>query len=189
MAIAIPDIPEIFLSSETGAPFDECLVCSKDLSQARFLVEKAFVNYPDLETSDLVWEYAMCMDCAEEQKKEYSEESNRRLNEYFIKRMNLGRQLSLLKNENFETDDWISECLITGKPIGECKQYQVYGYFMGKYTVYEQAPFMLSDDALDKAVELISDQTLGFMNDFRDKHFPPPEDLSPLFPERDFVMI
>ena len=64
------EIPSIFYSSETGAPIEQCLLCERELKDCTYLIEKAYSNYPELNTSDLIWEYAICQECTESLKSE-----------------------------------------------------------------------------------------------------------------------
>lgn len=184
------ELPELFHSSETKAPIKTCLVCEKYLlEKEEYIIEKAFTNYAGLNTQDLVWEFAICTDCMKTQMNEYSEESARKMGEYFQENMNFSHQNELRKNQNFAPHEWISKCIIKGTPIKDCAQYQISAQCMGKMMLFERTPFMISGEAMDEMIQLMSNETLGFFNDFREKHFPPPEDLSPFFKEKDFVLI
>ncbi|MEO1021609.1 MAG: hypothetical protein AAFW89_03625 [Bacteroidota bacterium] len=190
MHFNLNNIPEIFFNSETGSPFTECKVCGETLTDGReYLIEKSFVHYNDKVNDDLVWEAAMCLNCVLELRKEYSEESYRRMNAYFESNMNFDRQRELAESQNFTVSDWLDTCVITGKKRPECGQYQIYGHFLGGSAVFDSGPFMLSGEAMDEAIQLMSNETLDNMNRFRDQHFPPPEDLRPLFEDPKFVFI
>ena len=184
------EIPSIFLSSETGKPIERCLVCDKHLLDGEeYMIEKAFANYPALNTKDLIWEIAICFDCMETQRLEYSEESNRRIAEYFQTHSSFSHHKKLIEDQNYNAEEWLSHCLISGKPASECSQYQIYAQCVDGFCLFESAPFMISDEAMDEVAQLLSNATLRSMNDFRDKYMPPPEDLSPLLRDKDFVLL
>lgn len=103
--------------------------------------------------------------------------------------MNLARQYMLAGNSNFDPEEWLKECIITGKTQDQCSQYQLCLQCTGELAVFERTPFMISDEAMDVVAQLLSNSTIDAMNKFRDQHFPPPEDLSPLLRDRDFVLI
>ncbi len=190
MSQYLKEIPPIFYSNETGAPIQRCLVCdSYLLDGAEYIIEKAVVNYPTVGTRDLVWEFALCMDCMEEITSEYSEESQQKMSQYFIENMNMGHLRELKEAENFDVHEWISKCIVKGKAQSDCSQYQLCGHFVGELCVFDHTPFLVSDEAMDEVVQLISNKTLGSMNDFRDRFFPPPEDLSPLLRDKEFILI
>lgn len=190
MPQSLHEIPPIFYNSETGAPIERCLVCDEYLlSDADYIIEKAMVNYPGTGTTDLIWEFAMCMDCMDSVMSEYSKESHQAMNEFFMDNMNLSRQQILAGQDNFDANDWVNECIITGKTKEECSQFQLCIQCIGGFAVFDRTPFMISDEAMDRVTQLLSNATIDAMNKFRDKHFPPPEDLSPLLRDRDFVLI
>lgn len=186
----LAELPPLFHSSETGALIDKCLVCEKHLlDKEEYIIEKSFTNYPGMKTQDLVWEFAICTDCMKTQMEEYSEESERKMTKYFVKNMEFSHQHELRENQDFEAGKWISKCIIKGTPIKDCAQYQISAQCVGKMMVFDRTPFMISGEAMDEIIQLMSNETLGFFNDFREKYFPPPEDLSPFFREKDFVLI
>jgi hypothetical protein len=71
------EIPTIFYNTETKAPIDRCLVChSYLLIDTDYIIEKAIVNYPTTDSFDLIWEFAMCIDCMTSVLNEYSKQSH-----------------------------------------------------------------------------------------------------------------
>ena len=190
MSQYLQEIPSIFYSSETGAPIDRCLICDSYLLDGiEYIIEKAIVNYPSVGTQDLVWEVAICMDCMENITNEYSQASQQKMAEYFMENMDMRHHKELREKENFDINEWISKCIIKGKSQRECTQYQLCGHFIGDLCVFDHTPFLVCDEAMDEVIHLLSNETLGAMNDFRDRYFPPPEDLSPLLRDKDFVLI
>ena len=68
------------------------------------------------------------------------------------------------------------KCLITGKPIDELSEYQIYAYCEGGEIVQNVFPYMVSSDAIEQIQELLSPQTRGELDDFIDANFGfPPE--------------
>ncbi len=190
MTPTLSELPELFYSSDTGKPIERCLVCGKYLlDNEEYIIEKAFTNYPGISTQDLVWEFAICMDCMHEQMKEYSEESEQKMAEYFQANLDFSHQNELRSSNEFDVEKWLSKCMIKGTPIEECAQYQISTQCVGTMMVFDRTPMMISGKAIDEIIQLMSNETLGFFNDFRDHYFPPPEDLSPLFRDKDFVLI
>ena len=184
------DIPKIFFSSETGAPTKHCKVCGKFLlDEAEYAIEKAFVHYPTTGTTDLIWEIALCTNCQESMMSEISIESQKKMNAYFATHSNLSHQQQLLQEENFNPEAWVDQCIVKGTKKAGCSQFQITGRCLGNQMIFEHTPFMISGAAMDELTQLLSNQTIGTMNKFRDQHFPPPEDLSPLFRDKDFVFI
>lgn len=183
-------IPPIFYNSNTEKPINQCLVCDTNLlSDTEYIIEKSMVNYPGTGSLDLIWEFAICINCMNHVMDEYSKESHQAMNTYFMENMNLKRQTTLASNNNFDANAWLSECIITGKHQNTCSQFQICLQCVGEQAIFDRTPFMISDEAMDEVTKLLSNSTIEAMNRFRDIHFPPPEDLRPFFRKKDFVLI
>ena len=86
-------IPEEFYSFNTGKPFERCIDCDKYLLDGEpYMIEKAIRQYPGYSAKDIIFEYAMCVDCAERLKNEMSQESMASIQKFFM---------SNIKPENF----------------------------------------------------------------------------------------
>jgi hypothetical protein len=72
-------IPKEFFNSETKEPFRTCMMCNQSLAEKQYMVEKAIKNYPSLGTKEIIFEYAMCLECAGKMHLELSEESRTRI--------------------------------------------------------------------------------------------------------------
>ena len=48
------------------------------------MIEKAVRQYPEMKVKEVIFEYAMCMDCAVMMNASLSVESRQRINEYFL---------------------------------------------------------------------------------------------------------
>lgn len=184
------EIPSVFHSSAMGAPIEHCLVCDRYLlDDADYVIEKSITRYPRLDTKDTIYEIAVCSECLQSLMSEYSEESERKLNDYFMQNMDFSHQFKLLEHEMFDVDDWISRCIIKKTSITENSHYQICAHAKGSKIIYDRSPFMISGAAIDEMTDLLSNETIDFFNDFRDQYLTPPEDLSPLFKDKDFVLI
>ena len=168
--VMIDDIPEIFQKAD-GKPFNKCMKCGKELleSEEDYVIERAFRKYKDSNVTDIIFEYAFCLSCMEEFYKTYSEDSRRKIDDFLSRNCDLvGRTNKLYKAEAFKVGQWISKCAITGKNIDECEEYQIAGQFHGNFICYAYLPWMMSDEAGDAIVELLSDETLGSIDGFYD---------------------
>lgn len=184
------DIPDVFCSSESGKPISNCLVCDRYLLEnVNYVIEKSITSYPGVDAEDSVYEIAVCSECLQSLMSEYSEESERTLNAYFLEKMDFSHQYKLLEHELFDADSWISRCIINKTNRSESTHYQICAHAIGDKIIFDRSPFMISGAAIDEMTDLLSTETIGFFNDFRDQYLTPPEDLSPLFKDRDFVLI
>ena len=94
-------IPNLFYSTDTEMPFSNCISCDKYLLQPQspYVIEKAIKQYPDYNTTDVIFEYAMCMDCYQNINESLSVESKASIEQYFSENVDLNeRRKLLLKN-------------------------------------------------------------------------------------------
>ncbi len=186
------DIPEEFYSDGEGKPFETCVVCGKNLKDpgTHYVVEKAMKNYADNEYSVTVFEYAMCTDCYEEMQKGMSEESMRNLQGYYQKLIadKGGPYLSINLHE-FNLKKWLSNCFFKDKPVKEMKEYQLIGQFSGDKMVLNTPPMAIGEDVMEEMSELLSTQTKGEMDRFREQFLGPPPEIEELFKGRKILLL
>lgn len=186
------DIPKEFYSEATGRPFEHCNVCGKDLLQpnAWYMVEKAVKRYPKYKHEDVIFEYAICLDCQMEMHEKLSTESKQRIDAFMRERVNpFERSAKLHEAERFNLQDWIGQCAVTKQPTAHLTEYQIMAPFKGRKMVYDMFPMMLSMQALDEMVELLSNHSLDVLNGFKDDITGMPPDLHELFKESRFVVM
>lgn len=174
------DIPSLFYSHNTEAPFTNCISCNRHLQEpnTQYLVEKAFRHYREFGTTDVIFEYAMCLDCAERMRRELSLSSLAKIQEYFDTHVDLQKRRELLmKSEPVNLDQWLENCLISGESKDTMDEYQVYGHFVGNRCVYSFMPYMIGGPAVDEITNLLSDKTLGEIDRFIDENFGLPPEL------------
>jgi len=179
-------IPEIFHSFETGSPFTLCLECRSDLMTGQpYLIEKAFKNHIEFQVKDTVYDYALCMNCAEQIKNEMSKESVASIMQFFAERLNPAEHISrmhLSPLQNIET------CMITGKKMDECPEYQIYAYCVNNTISAEMPPYMVSGEVMEDILPILSKKTKDDLDGFFNKHFAPdPSLMEPVGPK--FVLI
>lgn len=184
------EIPKLFHSFETGKPFCNCIVCEKDLQKEHehYFVEKAIKNYPN-GTKDVIFEYAICIECAMEMRDTLSEDSVKKIDEFFDGKVNLiSRWKKLTSSENYDVEDWVHNCLVSDKSVNEASEYQLYAHCEGNRLLFSLMPYMIDGDIIAEAQNLLSKKTKDELDGFMDKYLgPPPEireilkDSSPVF--------
>lgn len=200
----LPDIPKDFYNSETGAPFSNCLICECDLKEETqpYSIERAIRHYPEMELKSVVFEYAMCSKCMAQMEAELSSETKMAIMQYFAENFNYSDrpkwQTEVFINEEeataevkypkFEVSDWISNCSIKGVSRNELYEYTLCARCIGDKIIPEVAPYMVSGLAQDDLIELFSNKSLGFLDDFTDKHFSGPPELKELFKGRPILV-
>ncbi len=166
------DIPKDFYSFETKAPFERCIECEKYLldEETEYIIEKAVKNYEGYEARDIVFDYAICMNCAERMRKEISKESWEKMMQYFQENMNMQTQLELRENT---PEDNLRKCMIKKTGIDDCREYQIYAHCKGGKLNMDNPPYMISGEVMEELLPLLSDKTIDEMNGFMNKHFSP----------------
>ncbi|MEM6845816.1 MAG: hypothetical protein AAF944_20370 [Bacteroidota bacterium] len=173
-------IPSIFYSHNTQAPFERCISCDCSLQQpdSQYLVEKAFRNYREFGKTDVIFEYAMCLNCADRMRKELSLSSLARIQEFFEERVDFyQRRDQLMQSQPASSPQWLDKCLITGESHQALDEYQIYGHFVGDRCVYSFLPYMIGGPAVDEITNLLSEKTLGEIDRFIDENFGLPPEL------------
>lgn len=199
----LPDIPKEFFNSETNSPFSTCLVCDCDLMKETFpySIERAIRHYPEMELKSVVFEYAMCAKCMAQMEKELSDETKMSIMKYFGENFNYQNRPQWLSEPleddeitgeveppKFEINDWISNCSVKDLPREELYEYTLCARCIGGKIIPEMAPYMISGQAQDDLIELFSNRSLGFMDDFTDKYFTGPPELKELFKGRPILV-
>ena len=161
-------IPEKFYSFETGEPFRTCNLCGEDLMEdgENYLIEKAFKK------DETLSEYAMCWKCREKMRGEVSQQSLRLIENYFNEHVDLiNWRKNCLEIHGHSVKGWLSRCLVKGISIDDPEEFQIFGHFVDRNIVFSGFPYALSNSAIDDLINLLSDKTLGFLNDTSDKMF------------------
>jgi len=179
------DIPPQFHSDATGLLFNKCLVCDRYLLTpgTPYVIEKAVRNYPKFQTTDTIFEYAMCFECLEKHRETISELSRQRIDAYMAANVDLAqRRQRLVDAKNFEAKEWTANCLVKGTTAGLLDEYQVYCQCDGNKMLFTYMPFMISGPAMDEMMQLLSNQTLGEIGGFMNEYFgvPPELEISPI---------
>lgn len=172
------EIPRIFKRHVTGEYFDRCITCDTYLldSKVPYLIEKAVRKYPGYEATDIIFEYAMCIDCAGKMRQELSQESLQNIQQYLEQKVNFYDRSEDLEDCN-DPQAWLSHCIITGKQIQTLNEYQILAYCDGKELHFSGMPYMISGEAADEITNLLSNKTIGEMNRFIDENFGLPPEL------------
>lgn len=167
------EIPTIFKSFINEKEIENCVACGKYLlnSGTQYFIEKAVKN------GEVEVEYAMCIDCIQEMRKSMSEESLERTQDYMSGKIDLEEWNSRIFEDGDPTvDKCLNGCVVTGVPMSELSEYQMYGHFDGKHMVYSVMPYIISFEVLDGMQELLSAKTKEELDRFMDEHFGlPPE--------------
>lgn len=162
-------------------------MCQKELiqSQSEYLIEKAYKRFPDTGAEELLFEIAICMECATNMRAQLSKESLSNIQQFFF-RKGLERRQALQDPEGF-AEDPLRECLLSGKPVSNMKEYQVYAHCRGDEVARDGGYYMLSDEIIEEMQSLLSQQTRDELQRFSDENLGMPPELKKLFSRGDLI--
>lgn len=185
------DIPGIFHSYETGGLFNTCIDCDRNLLDGKvdYFIEKAIRAFPDYSATEVIFEYAICLDCANKMREKMSSESLQNIEDYISKEMNQMHRFEVMQSNHQNPEAWINECLITGKPKNHLKEYQLYAHCKGTSLQMSHMPYMISGAALDEISGLLSNKTLDELDNFMKDNLGPSPQLEEVLPTRKVILI
>ena len=181
-------IPSLFHAFDTGQPFKECQVCSRDLIgyQQPYIIEKAIRRYPKFGTEDIIFEYAICLECADHQRNQMSTESMQRMEAYWMENFSPGEHLT--SGQAVPLDYLMDRCALTGERRSKMEEYQIAALCQGDSLVPGQPPYMVGGIALENIMELMSNSTMDQWNRFRDDFLGPSPEISDLLKGRPVLL-
>ena len=178
------DIPKEFYPFESTEPFNECMMCGVDLSLGitDYFVEKAVKNNVAYQVQDIVFEYAICSSCAQNMQQSISKESQKNMQLFFANHPNFMNKIQAYQQgEGEPVDELISKCSLNGESIEEMHEYMMFGHFRGDKMLATTMPYILGGKAMDELSELMSNETIDQMNDFKNQYFGGPAELEDLW--------
>lgn len=165
-------IPSIFLNYDTGVPFSKCTFCDGNLdTTSKYAVEKMINQNLVLQSKEIIYEYALCWDCATTMGSDISDDSKLAIQKLYNEHSEvLMRKLDYLHaTDKYTIDSWLERCSLTGKEIRLCGEYSVSCIIEGGNLVYEQTPMVVSDEFMQKLQDVLSKETKESMDGLRQK--------------------
>ncbi len=183
------DIPQKFNNSLTEHPFEHCKMCKKELleSESEYIIEKAYRKFVDDKGEQLLFEVAICLECASGMRSTLSKESVSNIQGFFFKKA-MERKVTRSNSENF-TEDPLGECLLNGKLIEDMEEYQIYAHCKGRKIAAQGGYYLLSDDIIETIQSLLSKETKDELQRFSDENFGIPPELQELFSRGDLIAL
>ena len=172
-AIAL-NIPNKFHNSLTEKPFKDCNICHRDLEKENlaYLIEKAYRRFPENGAEELLFEIAICHECAQEMRSQLSKESRAAVNRFFY------NEFMARVQELKDADDeyLLSHCIVSGDSLESTEEYQIYAHCKGSQMADHGAAYLLSGKVIEKIQSLLSKETKDQLGRFSDDHLgTPPE--------------
>lgn len=172
-------IPEDFHESN-GEFFKRCMMCDCNLHEhpQGYFIEKAIKKYPEFETSQELFAYAICYSCAHKMHQQLSEESRKNIKEYMISRM---------KDNKIPKD--LQRCSLTGDLVSDMKEYQIQVYCVGDKMLPSHGPMLIGEMAIEEISALLSNKSWEELDGFTDNFFGLPPAFRKAIKDRDYILI
>lgn len=183
-------IPEQFHSIDTDGLFQNCCMCDKRVVESGepYLIERSFKRQNN-EIENVLFEYAICLSCAQQMNNSMSKESLASLQGYFkfyFHGPGLNkRRLEIEQDENA----WYNRCMVKGTPRGELFEYNLCGLFIGDKMLLGQFPYIIGMDAMDEVVSILSAETKDELDNFKDTFLGGPPEFEEMLKGRPVMMI
>ncbi len=183
-------IPKTFFQHSGASAFRNCVACKRDLhaGDCDYMIEKAIRKFPSVEASEVMFEYAICTDCANKARESLSEESRKSIDELLQSEPVRQNSLSALTGATEREGDATHICMITGQTLEDSDEFQLYAHCRGKSLSPYSNAFMLSGKAMEIIAELLSEETKDELERFRDTHFGLPPELENIINSRDLIL-
>ncbi len=185
-------IPKVFYSEESEAPIEHCTFCNKYLLEdgVQYLVEKAFKNYKDKDVRDVIFEYAICLECHGKLRETMSKKSLGAIERYFSGRIDLeARRKKFDEAEDYVLDNWLRQCILSGEEVKGLDEFQIIGQFDGRDMVYHHLPYAISGNMIEAITDILSAETKDELDDFMQDIIGPSPEFDELFsPTRTLIV-
>ncbi|MFT6055018.1 MAG: hypothetical protein ACJAS3_002417 [Roseivirga sp.] len=180
-------IPDIFRNSDTKAYLTNCIQCDYALltGDRYYVIEKVFKRYPNLNSKQVLFEYAICSECYENMKESLSAESMKNLSNYMMTKVDFSAMQQRIQAHPNDPEKWMSHCMISGTQESELNEYQVAACFRGNKMVTDiMPPYLIGEVAIEELNGLLSKETKEDMDRFMGDVFGIPPEL-----RKDFILI
>ncbi|MCB0481032.1 MAG: hypothetical protein KDC83_06340 [Flavobacteriales bacterium] len=183
------DIPSEFFNTVTGHHFDQCTMCETHLGfDTMYLIEKACKRV----NSTLVYtlfEYAICLDCTLEMHNRMSKHSVASLQKFMAEKSHISSQRRHLEEDNLDYSNWLKTCVVNQKAATDLQEYNICGMFQGDSMILGDFPYLMSIEALEEMVKILSKETKDELDDFKRKHLGGPPEFEELFKNRPILVV
>ncbi len=164
-------------------------MCEKELleSKSEYVIEKAYRRFKDEKGEELLFEVAICLDCAFSMRSSLSKESVSNIQRFFFKK-SMERRSALEDTDELMSNP-LGQCLLNGKAIDDMEEYQIYAHCRGTEISMEGGYYLLSDEIIEEIQSLLSKETRDELQRFSDDNFGIPPELQKLFSRGDLITL
>lgn len=187
----LTNIPDEFHQDGSGKLIENCKMCNKELldSSEAYVLEKAIKKFPEIEAREVIFEYAICMGCAQESRKSLSKQSIQDIEEFLSSDEVKSNLLNAMEASLTNGASMLDYCIVTGAHIDEVEEYQIMAHCNGKKLSQGTQAFMISGKGLEIINELLSAETRDELDRLKDEHFGVPPEFDKILNPTDLVFL
>lgn len=187
-SIFLDHTPELFTKHGSHEKFTHCTMCHTNLfdSDQPYIIEKAIKKYKGFTVTDVIYEYAICMNCSAKFQEKISVESQNALAAFYMQALMFQKSYTGNPEEIYEQR--LSKCMIKNTPVDELDEFQIAGIFVKDKLLLNDSPMIISAEGGEEMNELLSAQTRDEFDQFKKHITAPPPEFEELF-KRKIVFI
>tara|TARA_R110002072_G_scaffold200529_2_gene358238 strand:- start:813 stop:1376 length:564 start_codon:yes stop_codon:yes gene_type:complete len=184
-------IPKDFYQSNGSETMSNCKICNADLlsQELPFAFERAIKHFPEINASQIIFEIAICHNCAGENRKTMSKESLKDIKDFMTSEEVQSNMAKCLEESYFGEGDTLNYCLITGAPKQNINEYQIIAQCLGQNLLSGTEAFLISKKGIEIVHDLLSEETEDELDRFKRDHFGLPPEFENLLNPGDLVFI
>ncbi len=155
-----PPVPEVLHSAFHEGPFPRCLVCGADLTDPGtfYQIQKTWRR------GEVVFEMAICAECAVDQVREFSRESLEKMQAFF--------------RERYRGDGGLEQCHFCGRGLSPDGEYEIGAFCRGAFLA--RPPVVVCAECAAAAQEDLSRKTRDAWGRFIEENLPGvPKEMEP----------
>jgi len=174
------------LHDAEGKLFTVCKQCGKNLLDppTSYTMEKVFKRYPNTDSPQILFEYAVCDECVGGMRDEFSEESTANIQNYFAAHMANFDDL-----EERDLTSRLNTCMIKGSGLEQEQEFAIVARGHGNQMLKSHYPFAIGLNAMDEISELLSEKTRDLLDDFVERNFTGPPEYETVPPDGKWVLV
>lgn len=184
-------IPKDFYNSNDDEIVSNCKICNCKLldGETPFALEKAIKVFHDIEASEIIFEIAICHNCAGENRKSLSTLSLKDIEEFMTGDQVRGNMMKCMEEAYGNDGDTLSYCLVTGVKKESISEYQIIAQCQGQFLLPGTEAFMISSEGIEIIHDLLSPETKEELDRFKNEHFGVPPEFENLLNPTDLVFL
>lgn len=184
-------IPKDFYQKEDDSLVEACKVCGQYLldEETPYLLEKAIKKFSSIKAEEVIFEMAICLNCAQQAQSAISKQSKIDVEAFLSSPRIKDNILQAMEKGFFEEDVMLNYCMVTGMSKDDIEEFQIMAHCTGRHLTEGSQAFMISSEGLEEIQSILSKETKDELERFREENFGVPPEFEHIFNGTDLVML